>query len=130
MKYIDFIQSDEANKLKELIEGNLEGPISFKDVNKLPQEKGVYFIYDKDKLVYIGESGTGKKQRIRERCSQYVNKGSGATFRDKLMKDKNLQIDKAISYIKQYCSVRYILENELIKMEHFTIGLFNPKYND
>lgn len=61
---------------------------------------------------------------------QYLHKGEGRTFRDKLKKDKDLEVDEAIDYINQYCTIKYVIDNEHKKMEHLAIGLFNPKYND
>lgn len=131
MGYLDFIQTDEAELFKKLIMNNLTDPISFNCVKDLPKEKGIYFIYDKDILVYIGEAGNGKKQTIRERCMQYLQKGTGRNFRIKLMRNKNiLEEEKAIEYIKNNCTIKYIIDSENKKLEHLCIGVFNTIYND
>ncbi|ENZ03434.1 hypothetical protein HMPREF1092_00621 [Clostridium thermobutyricum] len=94
------------------------------------KRKGVYFIYDCESLVYIGEAGRGEKQTIRERCMQYLQQGTGRKFREKLMMDKELDVQESIEYIKEKCTIRYIIENKHKKLEHLAIGIFNTKYND
>lgn len=130
MEYLSFIQSEGVNELKQLIEKSLSEISSFKDVSMLPKEKGVYFIYDCESLVYIGEAGRGEKQTIRERCMQYLQQGTGRKFREKLMMDKELDVQESIEYIKEKCTIRYIIENKHKKLEHLAIGIFNTKYND
>lgn len=126
MDYLNFINSSDGVNLRNLIQNSLIGPVSFKDVRSLPKEKGVYFIYENGTLVYIGQ---GKK--VRSRCMQYLQKGTGRTFRNKLMRDKGIKnVDVAIKYIENNCTIRYIIDNKHKKMEHLAIGLFNPKYND
>lgn len=126
MNYLKIIQSNQANEFKELIRTRLSNEVSFEDVGRLPEQAGIYFIYDNSLLVYIGLGGNLKK-----RCRQYLQKGDGRTFREKLMYEKGIEdVENAKKYIKNNCKIRYIIEDEHEKMEHLAIGLFNPKYND
>lgn len=63
-----------------------EESISFSEINKFPGCCGVYFIYDEDdELVYIGAG-----LNIKDRCSQYINRSAGGTFRFNLIQNKEL----------------------------------------
>lgn len=124
--YVKLSNTQIVSRIRNEIESELSVEVKFKEIIKVPKDTGVYFIYENEELVYIGEG-----QCIYTRCRQYLQKGSGRTFREKLIKHKKIKdVDIAIEYIYNNCKVRYIIDYKHKKLEHLCIGLFNPIYND
>ncbi|MDO4536373.1 MAG: GIY-YIG nuclease family protein [Clostridium perfringens] len=81
--YLNLIKKGQVRRLKRLITKSMFSIVPFCNVASLPKQQGVYFIYENSDLVYIG-----KAQNLKTRCMQYLQKGTGRTFREKLMKKK------------------------------------------
>lgn len=124
--YVKLSNTQLVGSIKNEMQNCLSKEVTFKEIIKIPKNTGVYFIYDNEQLVYIGQG-----QCIYTRCRQYLQKGSGRTFREKLMKHKKIKdVDKGIKYIYNNCKIRYIIDYKNKKLEHLCIGVFNPIYND
>ena len=150
-EYLNLIQT---NTLKIIEEKLSKKPVDF-DKKNMPEERGIYFIYEKQSndLVYIGCSHA-MDRNIKKRCSQYLGTSKkGATFRNKVIKDKlkkdaivkdknkkehknSKAISEGIEYIQNNYRLKFITvdnnvsSSEVQLLERACISLYNPKYND
>lgn len=140
-----------SEETRKVIEAQLSKKFVAFDKNFMPNERGVYFIYEKQskELVYIG-CAYAENRTIKKRCSQYLGTSKrGATFRNKIIKDKlkkepilkggkkNISaIEQGIKYIKANYELKFITVDEktspsqILLLERSCISEFSPKYND
>jgi len=122
------------------------------------KSNGLYIVYRKNKVIYVGKTTRSGKIRLREMASDYRSH----TLNRKLLKDHlqrklDIQIEplgnkskaelikngkiKEIDFkkyqkevnttIKKNFRFRFIEEtNNLTQLEHFAIAILNPQYND
>ena len=57
--------------------------VGFTDISNFPEARGLYFLFYKDTLLYIG-SVSANDRTIKIRCQQYLHKGSG----EKVLEEK------------------------------------------
>ncbi len=85
------------------------------EINKLPQEPGVYLMRNKDgKVIYVG-----KAKILKNRVRQYFRKNSSHT-------------PKVLAMVSQIASFEYIItdsEKEALVLENNLIKKYRPKYN-
>ena len=85
------------------------------EIERLPQQPGVYLMHDKDdKIIYVG-----KAKNLKNRVSQYFRKNSNHT-------------PKVIAMVKQVSFFEYIItdsEREALTLECNLIKKYRPKYN-
>lgn len=85
------------------------------EINKLPNEPGVYLMRNKDKkVIYVG-----KAKILKNRVRQYFRKNSSHTR-------------KVIAMVSQIASFEYIItdsEREALVLENNLIKKYRPKYN-
>ena len=90
-----------------------ENQISFNNISNFPKEKGLYFLYYQNILLYIG-SASASSRTIQIRCKQYLQKGNGGeSFRGKIEKLQNIQVEEAIEFIKNNISAKFITFDNL-----------------
>jgi len=124
----------QSNKDKEYFQSLLSEVIEFRDISQFPNNKGLYFLYVGNILLYIG-SVSANKRTIKIRCQQYLQKGSGGeSFRGKIEKLQKISADNAIKFIKDNISAKFINYNHLdtdhIKqLEQIAICCYQPTLN-
>jgi len=104
-------------------------PLTNFEVKDIPEEPGLYAIYDEnDVLIYIGQTSNLQRRLLRNHRS---GNSRGSAFRRALMKDKEFENEKIMSsYIRNNCTFRYLpLQKELSAIEHFLIAVLEPKLN-
>jgi hypothetical protein len=130
----------------------------FNEISLL-KKQGLYIIFKKDEIIYIGKTGRNGKTRLRELTSDYRSH----TFNKKLLqehfeirlgyilpkfnkKTKSTLVSQEVltleqfiegqqsvnNYIKSQLEFKFyeFENNDLESLEHFAISIFNPKYND
>ena len=108
--------------------------IDFKDISNFPKERGLYFLFYQDILLYIG-SASAQSRTIKIRCQQYLQKGSGGeSFRGKIEKLKEISPNEAIEFIKNNISAKFINynnldENGIKQLEQIAICYYQPTLN-
>ncbi len=125
-KFIDEIEELKQAPIYKLTSDN---------INKIGNtDRGIYGLYDRDKLVYIGQSG-GNIDRdnksdylLRKRVRQYIHEnGTGTKNFKKYLRDNTADInDISFNYITiEDCRIIEILE--LVMIDYFNIEneLFN-----
>lgn len=108
---MEILQSKfQLTNIKKIVSGELINSeiISFSNIENFPIKRGVYIVYKND---------------------------TGATLRKKVQKINEFTAIEAIDYIRKNFVSKFILMNDeseknIKAMEHFFIGVFNPKYND
>jgi len=115
-------------KIKKLTEEikNLENQreYHFNDIKNAPMDKqGIYILYSKKKeILYVGITQK-RREGLRGRLKRHFS-GKG-TFARKIKKSRE--------WIRKNCLFKFRVINSLRKrriLEHFTIAILNPKYND
>ena len=84
---------------KKLLKAQL---VYWKDINTLPKVNGVYYIYKKGTICYIGES-----KNIWDRFFKHHRIGNCSTFINNLVKEYNGDKFEVQSYLKD-CYIKYI----------------------
>ena len=106
----------------------------FKNISIFPKERGLYFLFYKDILLYIG-SASAQSRTIKIRCQQYLQQGSGGeSFRGKIEILKSVSSNEAIEFIKNNISAKFInydnLDEDSIKqLEQIAICCYQPVLN-
>jgi len=108
--------------------------ISFSEASSrlVPEEHGVYLIYDKrlDAVIYAGRT-----KNLRRRLLNDHKRGNieGSQFRKALQQNFTLSSEKEItSYILENCSFQFIVIKEfeeIIRLEHFITAVLAPTLN-
>jgi len=108
--------------------------ISFSEASSrlVPEEPGVYLIYDKrlDAVIYAGRT-----KNLRRRLLNDHKRGNieGSQFRKALQQNFTLSSEKEIkSYILENCSFQFIVIKEfeeIIRLEHFITAVLAPTPN-
>ena len=107
---------------KKLIKAQL---VYWKDINTLPKVNGVYYIYKKGTICYIGES-----KNIWDRFFKHHRIGNCSTFINNLVKEYNGDKFEVQSYLKD-CYIKYIeLEYGRKELEEYLLNKYKPKYNN
>lgn len=99
------------------------------DSRNVPEEKGLYAIYDEnDDLIYVGRTSNLKRRILGNHRSGNVR---GSAFRRALMREKGFETERELSeYIRGNCAFQYLpLDEELLAVEHFVIAVLIPKLN-
>lgn len=136
--WVDLITSNPKD-IKNIFLGKMSTCYSFKDTDKFPEEKGIYFIFknkadaqNKTKPIYIGEVHA-EERNFKKRCCQYVQQGNGGnSVRKKIEEIFNYSQVNAINYIKNnfYCCFYSLSENKSIEqIEKVAIWCFQPILN-
>lgn len=119
--------SSEIDKLSnatkyKLIKSNITNNITLKD-------KGIYALYDKDKLIYIGQAGGNikidhnSKHLLRERLLQYTRcKDTGTKNFKKYLEEKTVTIDDIKFSFITINDCRLIKIIELVMIDYFNVG--------
>jgi len=101
----------------------------FSTVNRdlIPTTSGIYAIYENNKLVYIGISANLKRRilgdHLRGDCQ-------ASAFRKNLSKALDLNDEGNITdYIIKKCSFCFLEHENPKYLEHFAIGVLEPKLN-
>lgn len=106
-----------------------EEAISFSEMDRFPNEIGLYFAFLLGNVAYIGKAD---KQTIRKRCKQHVNQSSGGTFRKKIEATRKCSQKDAISYIQNEMTAKFITgigENSIPAIEEIAIWAYQPILN-
>ena len=107
---------------KKLLKAQL---VYWKDINTLPKVNGVYYIYKKGTICYIGES-----KNIWDRFFKHHRIGNCSTFINNLVKEYNGDKFEVQSYLKD-CYIKYIeLEYGRKELEEYLLNKYKPKYNN
>lgn len=96
----------------ELASSALNQRISFKDIEAFPRDKGIYFIFYNDEVIYIGCSHLGEERGIKDRCRQHLQLGSGNNLLAKINKQYFMNRgneDELIKFILDNLSVSFII---------------------
>lgn len=143
-----------SERLDKLLRSN---SMNFDEIKKI-DEKGVYAIYNRKGLIYIGKS---KKRGVKNRMSELIGDFRSHTLNRKTlfpllrsdlrwdvdnMKKKEVysRIDsmgkeereklqiKVNNLIKEGFKIKFIplQDKEIESFEHFAIGVMSPKFND
>jgi len=100
------------------------------DGKQIPKTPGLYLIYSRSRLIYVGETSNLKRRLL----GDHKHNTEGSAFRIAIKKYKKMQAEKAISgYILKNCSFQFIeVEDKLRRkrLEHFAIAVLNPLLND
>jgi hypothetical protein len=108
----------------------LEAPSSdFKGIKKkdIPDDRGVYAIFDRQQLLYIGQS---KRLRGRLIDDHLQNDVKGSAFRRNVAGKFGLGTEKEITdFILANCSFKYCLADNPKLFEHFAISVLKPMLN-
>ncbi len=120
---------------------------------------GIYFIFQGEKVIYIGKTNRNGKTRLRELASDYRSHTLNRKFMRILLSQvlktdfpplkketKHQLITKGILTQEQFVTIQakinHMIKTELrfkfystepenvIQMEHFAIGVLNPEMND
>jgi len=108
--------------------------INFSDISDFPNNKGLYFLFYQNILIYIGSASTTGRT-IKIRCQQYLQKGNGGeSFRGKIELLKKISSDEAIQFIKENISAKFIDCNNLdkdniLQLEQVAICCYQPLLN-
>lgn len=128
-KYDDLLTCS-IDQSKKLLDDKLtKTKISFNNIGEFPEYNGIYFVYQDNRIIYIGKAD---KQNIKKRCEQYLNKSSGGTLRKKIENTRNLNPKEAIDYIKNTFSVKFIQVDKVEKiptLEQIAILIYQPRLN-
>ena len=144
-------------ELTKLLEQALKSkPSSFKNMTKF-NKSGVYFIYRNNTVLYVGKTNRTGKQRLGELKHHYRSHTFNKKLllerlnnkyhfnieylSDKIVtetintnKEKKCLFDKeriaVKEYIKNKLKYKFMPTNNLHALEHFSIGVIGPKYND
>ncbi len=120
---------EEIKDLKKRVEVLLAfDKIKFENVDwkDVKNESGVYVIFEGDRAIYVGESGT-----LRTRLRKHGNGNtSNDTFNAKLKNKRLLDKEARIKLIRENCFFIWRLENNRKHLEHFMIAALNPELND
>ncbi|MBS1494327.1 MAG: GIY-YIG nuclease family protein [Bacteroidetes bacterium] len=111
-----------------------EIPYNTLQISTTPKCPGVYMIVEKERkeILYIGESNNLSERLYR---NHLMGNKSSANFKKKLVNDNTLMEvicnNTAKKFLKDKCSVKWILEDEFIKrkaIECYITALLLPKY--
>jgi len=148
-----------TNELSECLKQALESELFGFDKIKNQNKSGVYFIYHKDKIIYVGKTERAGSKRLGDMVHHYR---SHTLYRKLLferiknyhrlnidnLSDKTVnqiiepnekykrifkeEKDKIKEHIKEDLKFKFIpLKGKQINyFEHFCIGVISPKYND
>src|SRR3989344_4883804 len=117
----------ELNKLKEDFENLINSPfLNWNNIKDLKNITGVYVIFYEDKVIYVG-----KTNKFNVRFGTDLMHKSTHTFHNKLLNNKPLEEVK--EFIKNKCKYKIKEckdEVEAEQLEHFTISIYEPPYNN
>jgi hypothetical protein len=110
--------------------------------NEVPENNGVYLIYEDKSMVpiYIGATSkaierkpSGQPSGLRFRIMRNHMRIHGAdNVRKYLASELRRDEKQAIQYLKDHCSCQWLEDNDLREvflLEHFAIAVFNPRLN-
>lgn len=103
--------------------------ISFEDINRFPAYHGLYFVFLRNEVVYVGKAD---KQTIVKRCKQYVCMSSGATLRRKIECVMTVGPQDAIKFIRANMQARFIKVEDVLRIpviEEIAIWAFQARLN-
>jgi excinuclease UvrABC nuclease subunit len=128
---VDRLQADErtyllTNLLRQLLESTVH---DFADSRIVPNEKGVYLIYDKAKgLIYAGQSGRLRPRLFHDHLAGNIN---GSHFRKSLQQHLGAKSEDEIKrYISNQCVFQFLTtDTEYKYLEHFAIAVLKPLLN-
>lgn len=124
--------------LTQLLDGLLAAPaVHFKGLvlSSLPAEPGVYRIFESaagsSATVYVGES---ESLRNRVYGSHLMGNTTVSPLKSKLLRTRRYPDAAAVKrYIRNDLSVQYVIirsDIERMRLEHFTVAILGPYFND
>jgi len=108
--------------------------LDFRNISTFPKERGLYFLFWKEILLYIG-SASAQSRTIKIRCQQYIQQGSGGeSFRGKIEILRDISSNEAIEFIKNNISAKFINydklnEDSIKQLEQVAIYCYQPVLN-
>jgi len=125
------VVSHYVGKMNELLS---KPNYSFSDVSSrdVPQEHGVYVIYDKklEKIIYIGRTRNLKRRLLGDHKRGNIE---GSQFRKALVQKLALKSETEITgYILKNCSFQFMVIKEfeeMVRLEHFATAVLAPILN-
>lgn len=103
--------------------------ISFGDIGEFPISHGLYFVFLRNEVAYIGKAD---KQHMADRCKQYIGSSSGGTLRKKIELVRQCSPQDAIAFIKENMEARFIEIADVMSipvLEEVAIWAFQSRLN-
>jgi len=127
----DDVLSKYAAMMNKLLSGS---KLSFSEASsrRVPQESGVYVIYDKRMKAIIY---SGRTKNLRRRLLSDHKRGNieGSQFRKALQRNFALKSESEITnHILENCSFQFLVIKdfeEMVRLEHFTTAVLAPVLN-
>jgi len=105
--------------------------LNFKNVklNEVPKKPGVYAIFDKNDIIYVGRTKNLQRRLIKEHRRGKVEQSQ---FRRALMNNYGFSDEEQLNRYIDKCSFSFVEMDKLIEMvrlEHFVTAILKPKLN-
>ena len=113
------------------------------DWQSVPETPGVYVLFDREEIIYVGMAGRDRKGSLRRRLRDHASGQIVNMFAQYLLFDRLLFTDdpprtpreatlRCREYIREYCAARYLAlddKADAVRIEKTLRQALNPSFN-